>query len=85
MTFAEFINTRCVTANARGDFIDDTQMLIRAKRFPGRWSRKTPWPQSWDNLERFLVLRSACPEAIAAGKSLWREYLRHEKKNGGAQ
>jgi hypothetical protein len=66
MTFKEFILACRVSDSPRGDFVDDTQTLIRLDRFPN--------VDSWEDLEFFLLSRSACPEARTAAKGIWREY-----------
>jgi hypothetical protein len=72
MTFTEFIRSRRITGSQRGDFIDETKMLIRLNRFPD--------PKSLAALEWFMFQRHACKEAIAEGRKLWREYeIKHSQ------
>ena len=71
MTFTEFILSRHVTDTIRGDFIRDARDMIEIGRFPD--------PPTWDNLEVYLGLRHACPEAMRAGRQLWREFSRSYK------
>lgn len=67
MTFNEFITSRRDRSDDPcGDFIADTQMLIRLGKFPAI--------ASWRELEGFLWSRNACSSAIAVGRALWREY-----------
>jgi hypothetical protein len=66
-TFASFIQSARVTNSPRGDFISDTKTLID-------WG-KLPAINSWRDLHSFMFWkRHACPEAIAEGRKLWREY-----------
>jgi hypothetical protein len=69
-TFREFILSRRVTDTPRGDFIDDTQTLIRCQKFPD--------VKSWRQLEWFISSRQQIksPEIVAEGHKLWREFAK---------
>jgi hypothetical protein len=69
--FAAFISSRRVTDNPRGDFIADTQGIIRGGRFPVM--------RSWPQLETYLLVRHACDEAIQQAHRVWREYERYAR------
>jgi hypothetical protein len=64
MTFKEYIRTRQVTDNPRGDFIraakDDLGMPDNFK--------------TWRELEGYLQRRGVSEGAIAAAKTVWRQY-----------
>jgi hypothetical protein len=66
MTFIDFIQTCRVTDTLRGDFIADTQSLIKSGAFPDI--------ASWGALEAFMRSHSACPEAVKAGRRVWRRF-----------
>jgi hypothetical protein len=69
--FREFLRTRRVTDNPRGDFIAD------ARRDP-----RLPDVQRWSELETYLRLQGdACPEAVRQAKRLWQEFER--QRTGG--
>ena len=66
--FREFISTRRVTDNPRGDFIADAR---RDPRFPD--------VQRWSELEGYLRIQGdACPKAIRQAKRLWQEFERQQ-------
>jgi hypothetical protein len=69
-TFNEWIMQAKVTDNPVGDFIDDTQMLIRVGRPP------PPVITSEEQLKRFLLVRNACPQAMDTIPAVWRRYQR---------
>jgi hypothetical protein len=69
MTFSDFIQSRRASDSPRGDFIADTQMLIRLGRLPE--------VKRWSQLEFEMRRRGACPEAIRQGRRVWREFERH--------
>jgi hypothetical protein len=69
VTFAEFLMTRRITNNPRGEFIGDAQHEIRVGRFVE--------PTSLENLTAYLMRAGACHEAVQQGRQLWREYQRH--------
>jgi hypothetical protein len=66
MSFTDFLLSRRVGDNPRGDFIEDTRMLIEGGRFPAFTSIEA--------LEGWLMLNGACDEAIREGCRLWRQY-----------
>ena len=64
--FREFISTRRVTDNRRGDFIADA-----------RADPRLPDAKRWSELETYLrVQGNACSEAIRQAKRLWIEFER---------
>ena len=64
--FREFISTRRVTDNRRGDFIADA-----------RADPRLPDAKRWSELETYLLLYDdASPEAIRQAKRLWNEFER---------
>jgi len=69
-TFAEYVGTRRVTDSPRGDFIDDSQMLIRCGKFPA--------VETWPVLESFLVFRGAGPDTIRQARVVWRAFERRK-------
>ena len=69
-SFASFIQSCRVTNSPRGDFISDTKMLIDIEKFPD--------VQSWGEFYCCMTSRHACPEAIAEGRKLWREYQKSQ-------
>ncbi len=68
LTFAKFITSRHATDTPRGDFIDDTRVLIKLGKFP------TITKQS--ELDDFLWERGASAEAVLVGRKLWNEFKR---------
>lgn len=64
MSFKKFILERKVTDDPEGDFVDDTK---RVSDFPEELT-------SFAGLQAYLEFKRACPEAIEAGRKLWREY-----------
>lgn len=71
MRFIDYVQAQLIDDTPLGDFVDDTQMLIRLSKFPE--------PASWFALETFMKLRHADPKAIAAGRIVWRTYKRITK------
>jgi hypothetical protein len=69
MNFKEYINTRRVTDNPRGDFIKDTQDVYALQdNYNVSAERKMPDNfKTWVDLKVYLQRRGACPEAIKAG------------------
>jgi hypothetical protein len=77
MTFTEYVMSRRVTDTPNGDFVADTQTLIRAGRFED--------PKTWRQLEFFMRFRAGVPggvseRTIEAGKRVWRQYQAASKK-----
>jgi hypothetical protein len=68
LTFAKFIMSRHVTDTPRGDFIDDSRLLIKLDKLPAIQKRS--------ELDAFLWGRGAAPVAVLAGRKLWGEYKR---------
>jgi hypothetical protein len=66
MTFADYITSCRVTDTPRGDFIEDTRVLIRTGKLPNL--------RSWDQLQSLMRSRGACSEAIDEGRKVWRQY-----------
>jgi hypothetical protein len=64
MTFYHYLKTRRITDNPRGDFIKD------ALSFGGMTAKIS----DWRSFEAHLFRMRACPEAITAGRKVWREY-----------
>lgn len=69
MSFYEWIMTRRITDTPRGDLIYD---IKRDKQFTAINDK--------ESIERYLVRKHACQEAIAEFKKLWKEYERCLKK-----
>lgn len=69
MSFYEWIMTRRITDTPRGDLIYD---IKRDKQFTAINDK--------ESIERYLVRKYACQEAIAEFKKLWKEYERCLKK-----
>jgi hypothetical protein len=63
LTFTEYVKARRVTNTPAGDFVADAKA-----------DRGMPDVKSWEQLHTYLVMKSAIPEAIAAGKAVWRGY-----------
>ena len=70
MTFAEFIASRHMTNSPRGNLLADSKTLINAGKFPD--------VKCWPDLYRFMIGRTARPEAIDEARKLWRSYLKAE-------
>jgi hypothetical protein len=62
-TFAEYLKGRRIADNAAGDFVTDAKDDSRMSEFT-----------SWDQLETYLITRSAIPDAITAAKVVWAGY-----------
>lgn len=69
MSFLEYLKTAKGTDGPMTDFIEDATH-----------DKKFPVLQDWDHLERYLMLRGACPEALDAALVLWRRYRAAERK-----
>jgi uncharacterized protein YozE (UPF0346 family) len=65
-SFCEYVRNRPVTDDPEGDFVSDAR---RDRRFPEAL-------RSWSELQGYLNVHSACPEAIVAARTVWREYER---------
>ncbi|MFT3687722.1 hypothetical protein [Paenirhodobacter sp.] len=65
--FAEYVAARPITDDPRGDFAGD--FAFEYTRNPQR-----PEIRTLDDLRGYLALKRACPEAVAAGASCWREF-----------
>ena len=65
-TFVDFILSQRVMQSPRGELLALFKTLINAGAFPTI--------DSWADLYGFMTGRHACPEAIAEGRKLWREY-----------
>lgn len=65
--FAAYVAARPITDDPRGDFAGD--FAFEYTRNPQR-----PEIRTVDDLRSYLALRRACPEAVAAGASCWREF-----------
>jgi hypothetical protein len=70
MTFNEFVVSRRVTDSPRGDFVEDTKMLIRMGKMPDI--------RKWSELEHIMFKRRACAEARREARKLWKEYMRFD-------
>lgn len=65
MTFRDYVRGRRVTRTHTGDFVRDA-----------RSDDTFPDAKTWDQLYGYLLNVSACPEAIKAGRVVWRGYKR---------
>lgn len=65
MTFKQWLATRNVTQNPRGDFLDDA-----------KGDSSFPEVHSKDQLETYLASKSACSEAVVEALKLWRQYAK---------
>jgi hypothetical protein len=63
LSFRDFVRSRDITRNARGDFIDDARV-----------DANFPDPNTLEELEAYLSSCRACEAAREAGRNLWREY-----------
>ena len=63
MPIKEYLKHRRAADTPEGDFVADA---LRDPDFPDA--------KSWDELEGYLRRRNACPEAITAGRVVWRQY-----------
>jgi hypothetical protein len=70
MKFGQWIRTRKAGDNPRGDFIKDTISL----------GSMVDRINDWRSLEAHMFRLGACDGAIEAGKKLWDEYERSEKR-----
>ena len=63
MDFNDYVQDFIEEESPEGDFAQD-------------WNQdhKKPTIETWHDLELYLVLRNACPEAIEAAKSLFRKW-----------
>jgi hypothetical protein len=73
MTFREYIERRRCGDNPQGDFVGDAR---RDRRFPD--------VQSWPELKRYLLNRSACEESIKAAHAVWQGYRAALRRQAGA-
>ena len=71
MSFRAYVQKRRITDTPAGDFVGDA-----------RDDRTLPDPATWEELERYLLLRGACPGAIKAAKQVWREYKASQRRQG---
>jgi hypothetical protein len=71
MTFKEYIKTRRVTYNPRGEFIKDARADLD---MPDNFA-------CWRELEGYLQRRDACEGAIKAAKIVWRQYRKYLSDN----
>jgi hypothetical protein len=70
MTFQEYLAKRQARDNPQGDFVRDC-----------RSDRAMPDVTTWPQLHFHLRSKRACPEAVEAGRLVWRSYQRQLKKN----
>ena len=71
MSFRAYVQKRRITDTPAGDFVGDA-----------RDDRTLPDPATWEELERYLLLRGACPGAIKAAKQVWRGYEASQRRQG---
>jgi len=70
MTFREYIAKRQARENPQGDFVRDA-----------RDDARMPDVTSWSQLHAYLRSIRACPEAVDAGRLVWRSYQQALKKH----
>lgn len=62
-SFREYVVGRRKTDTPEGDFVVDAKS---DKAFPDA--------RTWEEVEKHLRMRRAAPEAIEAGRNVWRQY-----------
>ncbi len=70
LTFKEYVLSRPPEDTPAGDFIEDTKRIVAQ---PVGHSLDFT---TWDALRDFMHMRGAGPEAIKAGRTVWRRYCR---------